>query len=326
MPHVFFSYCHVDEDLRDQLEKQLALLKRQGVIETWHDRRIGAGENLDHAISAQLESCEIILLLVSSDFLASDYCYDVEMRRAMERHATGGAVVIPVILRSCLWHDAPFGRLTATPPDGKPVTQWPDRDLAFTEVAKAIRDAARQFARRIAPIGACTPTSPPQASPATVTATEQLRSSNFRVAKQFTERDKDRFKQETFEYIAAYFANSLDEFASRNQGIEGDFRRIDANRFIAVLYRNGKGVARCTVFMGGGIFGNSIAYSATETTASNSYNETLRVEADDQMLFLSSLGMAHFAGQGGQKPKLSQEGAAELYWSMLIEPLQRGNL
>ena len=165
---------------------------------------------------------------------------------------------------------------------------------------------------------------PVQAAPsAPMVAT--VRSSNLRVAQQFTERDKDRFKRETFEYIAAFFTNSLDELATRNHAIEGDFRRIDANRFIAVVYRNGKSVARCTVFMGGSFFGDGIAYATTETTESNSCNETLRVEADDQMLYLTSMGMAHVGGRGQREPKLSQEGAAELYWSMLIEPLQRGD-
>jgi len=125
MPSVFFSYSHADEALRDQLEKQLAMLRRQGVIETWHDRRIGAGQDIDHAIDEHINRDEIILLLVSPDFLASDYCYDIEMKRAMERHHAGKAIVIPVILRACDWHHAPFGKLNATPRDGKPVTQWP---------------------------------------------------------------------------------------------------------------------------------------------------------------------------------------------------------
>lgn len=329
MPRVFFSYCHADEDLRNQLEKQLAILKRQGVIETWHDRCVGAGDELDSAISAELESCDIILLLVSADFLNSNYCYEIETKRAMERHAAGDAIVIPVILRSCLWTDAPFGKLNATPPDGKAVVQWPDRDVAFTEVAKAIKGAASRLTKG----GAA---APPAASPSAavaaslhasraIPAVATVRSSNLRVAQQFTERDKDRFRHETFEFIAAFFSNSLDELATRNQAIEGDFRRIDANRFIAVVYRNGNSVARCTVFTGGSFFGNGIAYAATETTDSNSCNETLRVEADDQMLYLTSMGIAHMGGRDERDPKLSQEGAAELYWSMLIEPLQRGD-
>lgn len=151
MPSVFFSYSHADEALRDQLEKQLAMLKRQGVIDTWHDRRIGAGQNIDQAIDEKINKDEIILLLVSADFLASDYCYDIEMKRAMERHREGAAIVIPVILRACDWHHAPFGKLRATPRDGKPITQWSDVDDAFLQVAKAVRDAAGRLAEAANP-------------------------------------------------------------------------------------------------------------------------------------------------------------------------------
>src|ERR1700747_1511118 len=89
VPNVFFSYSHADETLRDQIEKQLALLKRQGVIEVWHDRRIGAGQDFAKEIDRHVETDDIILLLVSSDFLASDYCYEKEMTRAMQRHEAG---------------------------------------------------------------------------------------------------------------------------------------------------------------------------------------------------------------------------------------------
>ena len=100
------------------------MLKRQGIIEAWHDRRILAGAQLDDAISAELERADIVLLLISSDFLASEYCYAREMTRALERHREGVCVVIPVILRPCDWTDAPFAGLMALPTDGKPVTQW----------------------------------------------------------------------------------------------------------------------------------------------------------------------------------------------------------
>lgn len=323
MPRVFFSYSHADEDLRDQLEKQLAILKRLGVLETWHDRRIGAGEDFAGEIDENLETSEIILLLVSSDFLASDYCYDVELKRALERHANGEAVVIPVILRACLWHQAPFGKLLATPTDGKPVTQWPDIDAAFTEVAEAIRKAADRVRSTVDKAPVTRSVASPSA--ATIVSKPGPRSSNLRLKKEFTDRDKDRFQQETFEYIANFFANSLDELAARNNGIEGDLRRVDANRFTAVVYRNGKAIARGTVFIGSGfLHGDGISYVHGETTDSNSFNETLRVQADDQALYLTSMGMAMIRAQGSDGQKLSQEGAAELYWSMLIEPLQRG--
>lgn len=115
------------------------------MVTTWHDRRIGAGTEFARAIDAHLEKDDIVLLLVSADFLASDYCFTKEMAVAMERHEAGQAVVIPVILRPCEWHKAPFGKLNATPPDGRPVTQYADRDQALLEVATAVRQAAERL-------------------------------------------------------------------------------------------------------------------------------------------------------------------------------------
>ncbi len=245
MPKVFFSYSRADEGLRDQLEKQLAILKRQGVIETWHDRRIGAGQHIDRAIDDHINSDEIILLLISADFLASDYCYDVEMTRAMERHNAGAAIVIPVILRACDWRHAPFGKLNATPRDGKPIVQWPDLDEAFLEVAKAVREASTR-------VRGTRPTSRTEISTGAIevpVASQAAgpRSSNLRLTKTFTQRDKDTFQIETFEFIARFFENSLAELGARNQDFEGVFRRVDANRFFAAVYRDGKDVARATV-------------------------------------------------------------------------------
>ena len=115
MPCPFFSYSHSDETLRNELEKHFSTLRRQGFIKTWHDRGIGAGKEFDQEISQHIEEADIILLLISPDFLASDYCYEKEMTRALERHKSGEARVIPVILRPCDWHDAPFGKLQAVP-------------------------------------------------------------------------------------------------------------------------------------------------------------------------------------------------------------------
>ena len=99
MARVFFSYSHTDEALRDQLETHLALLKNQGLIESWHDRRIAPGSEFDQSISDAMQSADVILLLISANFLASAYCYSIELKAAMERHHAGTAAVIPVILR-----------------------------------------------------------------------------------------------------------------------------------------------------------------------------------------------------------------------------------
>ncbi len=137
---LFYSYSHKDESLRDQLETHLKLLQRQDVISTWHDRKILAGEEWKDAIDGNLESADIILLLVSADFIASDYCYEKEMKRAMERHEKG-AKVIPIILRACDWKSAPFGKVQGLPKDAKPVMKWKDRDEAWNDVAQGIRRA-----------------------------------------------------------------------------------------------------------------------------------------------------------------------------------------
>ena len=157
---LFYSYSHKDEALRKKLETHLSLLKDQRVIRDWHDRRIAAGTEWDGAISQNLENAEIILLLVSADFLASRYCHDVEIKRAMERHEAGSARVIPVILRPVDWHTAPFGKLQALPSNGKPVTTWKNRDEAFTDIARGIREVANSPRTR-APINSSLAVAPP---------------------------------------------------------------------------------------------------------------------------------------------------------------------
>jgi TIR domain len=141
MAKLFFSYSHKDEDLRNQLEVHLAMLKREGVIELWHDHRVSAGDEFDKVIAEEMEKADVMLLLISPDFLASSYCYDVELTRAIQRHDQRLARVIPVILRSCDWRNSPFSKLKVAPKDGKPVTKWPDRDDAFLDVVDHIRGA-----------------------------------------------------------------------------------------------------------------------------------------------------------------------------------------
>jgi hypothetical protein len=315
---LFFSYSHKDEALRDQLEVQLTMLKRQQVISVWHDRRLLAGDDIDKGISTELEAADIILLLVSPDFLASEYCYSTEMGRALERHNEGSARVIPVILRPCEWLEALFGKLLATPTDGKPVTKWADKDDAFLDVAKAIRNAAESAQAKAGPAKR---TSVPAPSFPPVSAASTPRSSNLRMRKTFTEHDTDVFLDESFEFMARFFENSLEELKARNPGYDATFKRVDANRFTASIYRNGSALSRCQIRLGGQ-FGKGITFSHGETMSDNSINESLSVHADDQSLGLKPMGMATF-GSHDKKSNLSQEGAAEYYWDLFIRALQR---
>ncbi|GHO98840.1 hypothetical protein KSF_088880 [Reticulibacter mediterranei] len=138
---LFYSYSHRDEQLRKRLETHLSALRQQGVITEWHDRKIVAGTNWKQSIDTHLTTANIILLLISPDFLASDYCYGIEMQHALERHKVGEASVIPVILRPVDWKGTPFSHLQCTPTDAKPVTTWANRDQAFADVARTIRAA-----------------------------------------------------------------------------------------------------------------------------------------------------------------------------------------
>ena len=142
---VFFSYAHEDEELRDELAKHLKLLERQKVISAWYDRDISAGDDWKQEIEQRLNSADVILLLISADFLASDFCWGVELKRAMERHETVQARVIPIILREVDWKGAPFGKLQALPKNAEPVTNWANSDQAFADIARGIRKAVSEL-------------------------------------------------------------------------------------------------------------------------------------------------------------------------------------
>lgn len=312
---VFFSYSHDDEGFRDQLEKHLAMLKRQGLITTWHDRQLLAGSTLDEGIDEKLETADIILLLVSSSFLASEYCFSREMRRAMERHAEHSAVVIPIILRPCDWKQEPLKGLTALPTDARPIAQWPDQDEAFTVVAREIR--------RIVEAGAAHSARGPAviAPSRSATTTASLpRSSNLRLKKEFSDLDRDTFLKESFEFLARFFEGSLHELAGRNPGIEGRFERVDARTFLGSIYKAGKRQAQCSIHLGAGALGRGITYSNDPSARGNSFNEQLTVKVDDQSIFLRSMGMASW--NNNREEQLSPEGGAELFWGMLIQGLQ----
>ncbi len=142
---VFFSYSHKDEWLRDELETHLKLLQRQGIISTWHDRKILPGVEWGDEIDSHLERAKIILLLVSADFLASDYCWDKEVRRAVERHEAGEATVIPIRLRACDWKGTPFEKIQGLPKDLMPVNASKDRDAVWAGIATSIRAVAESL-------------------------------------------------------------------------------------------------------------------------------------------------------------------------------------
>lgn len=146
MTSVFISYAHADERLKERLLVHLAALSREGLMGVWHDRMLKPGEHLDTAIEAELAAADLVILLISPDFINSNYCTEKEMQRAFARAKEGQCKVAAVILKPCQWYNIPIdggGRLgdfLAIPRDGKPVTQWSHRDAAWDSVVADIRD------------------------------------------------------------------------------------------------------------------------------------------------------------------------------------------
>lgn len=145
---VFVSYSHRDEMHRTRLATFLASLRREGLLVDWCDRRIVPGERWETAIDEHVDTADVILLLVSANFIASDYCYGREMSRAIERERKGDTVVIPIMVSPADWSTAPFQHLQALPTDRKPVTRWTNRDEAWLDVVKGIRTAVERLLDR----------------------------------------------------------------------------------------------------------------------------------------------------------------------------------
>jgi len=317
MIKVFFSYSHNNETERNELEKHLAVLKRQGFIETWYDRRVLAGSEQENEIDQNLVESNLVLLLVSPDFLASDYCYSKEMQKALEMRSEGFAWVIPIILDHCDWKNTPLKGLLACPQDGKPISDYPNPNKAFNQIAQEIRRVIDEISEKQ------TKTHQPAAkethgateSKSKPVIVDKMRSGNLRIKKKFTDYEKDTFKKDSFEYIAKYFNNSLDELKQRNPDITYIFDK-ESNEFYATIYRSGSEIASCMIVnrVGSDSWGG-ITYSYEKSE--HAINSSLNVEDDGYSLFLiPMLSMA------GDKKKLSKKGAAEFYWSMLIERLQ----
>lgn len=315
MVKIAFSYSHADEALRNELEKHLSALKRQGLIDTWHDRRILAGQEFDGEINKNFEEADLILLLVSPDFIASDYCYNVEMSAAINRHNSGAVKVIPIILRPCDWHDLPFGKILAATKDGKPIVNFSSYDHGFLEVVTAIKQAIISIGNNIESqkTNKSIPLNTPNNRP-----THNERSSNLSIRQKFTDQDKDTVKRQCFDYVAGFFQNSLSELQERNKGVSSNFNRIDNNSFEATVYLDGKRISHCGIWIESErSMGGAICYSDGGVTKS-SYNEFITLQDDGYNIgFMATMGIF-----GNKRETLNNEGVSEHLWSMFIQRLK----
>lgn len=142
---VFISYSHKDEAHRETLEEHLSMLQQNGIVDIWHDRKITAGQEWKGQIDKNLESANIIIFMVSSSFLASPYCRDVEVQRALERYHQKEATIISIIVRPCDWMDSGFSKIQALPKDAVPIIEWPNADRAWLNVVEGLKKHIAEF-------------------------------------------------------------------------------------------------------------------------------------------------------------------------------------
>jgi tetratricopeptide (TPR) repeat protein len=142
---VFISYAHEDDEHREALVAHLAPLVDDGLIQLWHDRELSGGQDWARQIDDRLAEADIVLLLVSSAFMASDYCKGVEVKQALAMNQSGQARVVPVVLRSCRWTRSPIGKLQALPRDGVPITEAEHPDRLYSAVAEGIERVAESL-------------------------------------------------------------------------------------------------------------------------------------------------------------------------------------
>ncbi len=304
----FISYSHQDAGALDRLHVHLANLQREGRIETWYDREILAGDVLEDEIGQELEAADLFLLMVSPDFIASNYCVEREMRRALERHDTGDARIVPIIVEPCDWAAMPpLRRLKAVPKDGVPISEWANANNAYLDVVQEIR--------RVVDEGGSA-TSEPTNDAHTLAAPKQG-VPRYRVQRDFDEIDRSEYREAAFATIKDYFRRAIVEINAVD-GLRGRFIDRDADSFGSTVVNRGRqhGTAHITVYCRNARFAlGDIYYSFNENADHNTANGGFNVSSDEYEQFLV-VSMAMF---GNEPDRLNPEQAAEYLWNRFIE-------
>ncbi|WP_298976564.1 toll/interleukin-1 receptor domain-containing protein [uncultured Roseobacter sp.] len=308
----FISYCHHDGEALSRLKVHLAGLKREGAITTWYDHEILAGDKLDDEISAELEAADLFLLLVSPDFIASSYCIEREMKRALERHETGDARVIPIIIEPCDWSSiGELRSLKALPKDALPISEWVNSNSGYLDVIQELR--------RIVERGIRKPAKVPEDGSQQLSASERstLRAPQYRVKRDFDQIDKSDFRDAAFAEMRSYFERAVAEL-DRVDGLKGRFIGRSDTSFGATVVNRTKqlGTAHITVHCQSGHHAFAdIYYSFDENAAAGTANGGFNVDCDEYEQYLTA-GMSVF---GKETDRLSSAAAAKALWQEFIE-------
>jgi hypothetical protein len=219
----FISYSHNDIQLLDILHKHLTQLQREGLIQTWEDRKIQAGDVLEKQIFHALEASQLFLALLSPDYIASTYCYEKEFQRAIQRQQAGELMIVPIILEPCDWLSTPFSKFKALPKDGKPVSTWENRNTAFLDVAQNIRKLVQgDIGKQTIKLNTTSPLS-----------------RNYRVQKDFDSIERLEYVEKTFHDIKEFMRRNIEEVIQIDN-VKVRVLKEDGQTFKALLVNRNK--------------------------------------------------------------------------------------
>ncbi len=309
----FISYSHKDSSALDRLHTHLAILRREGKIEAWFDRKILPGANIDAEVMSKLQESDLFLALVSPDFLASNYCYETEMKTALKQHESGRTRLIPIILEPCDWQSTPLRSLKALPRDGKPVADWQNENTAYLDVVTELRRIITEElkASKVAQVDVKAKDSQPamNSSPG---------GKRYRVKRDFDKIDYSDFRAQVFKTIRDYFEASITEINGIDE-IKARFTDINSYSFTCSILNRAlkQGAGHITVHAGTGSTGmmGDIYYSLAENAPPNTSNGGFQIEAGDYELYLTARMML----RANDNQRLSATQVAKLMWNELLE-------
>ena len=221
----FISYSHNDDYYLDLLIKHLAQLKRDGQLQEWTDRAIEAGSSLDQEVDTNLHSADLFIALLSPDYLNSNYCYDIEFKKAQELHEVGQLRIIPVVIEDCDWINSPFSKLKALPKDGLAVSKWSNENTAMLDVIQNLRKVLSRGS---------------QVGPSIASVIEPKSNSRaYKVQRDFDSIQKLEFVEDGHIEFCRLLEQNLSELSSL-EGIQAKIIKKDEKNFECILVNRNK--------------------------------------------------------------------------------------
>ena len=310
--NAFISYSHQDSNMLDMLHKHLAQLKREGIISTWTDEEIPAGRKLNQNISSALTSSNLFIALLSPDYIASNYCYDTEFKKALEMEQNGTIIIIPVILDACDWKNTPFKEFKALPKDGKPISAWENKNTAFLDIIQNIRRLIDSEASNNSPH-------------TEIKSFPKVTSRNYQVEKDFDTIQKLEYVEKTFHEVKDYLKRFIEE-VEQLENIKTKILTENNSNFECLLVNRNKinteSQLKLTINSGNysGIFsshGNQeqISYSINNSNTQRSSNKNFTLTFDKFHLFWSENNFY----SANPNNELGSKEIAEIIWNEWLE-------